>query len=224
MYYICQMDKLFNFILGLFTNKERGLLSKIAYFSILLCLLLIVDNILGFSYYLDKSNKIETLYKTSSMLQDSNIDVRTRQKIKALHEEILNRENLYSLSLLFINNSFISKAKNIKAAVQSNIRSEFIFVLTSCGFFIFMAVISIILFPFHQPSGFGDSLLQKLGALIVFVVALYLISIAFYQICNQFGAAPIFGNWWFNYTLNTIFQVSIIYLVPKLNKYANPQK
>ena len=84
-------------------NKKLSTKATVVLFTILAILL--VDNIIGFSYHYNTQRKIEEINNINSIINDSLTDKETKSNAIKLRSEIINRKNIISYTLLFIQNT-----------------------------------------------------------------------------------------------------------------------
>ena len=204
-------------------NKKLSTKATVVLFTILAILL--VDNIIGFSYHYNTQTKIEEINNINSIINDSLTDKETKSNAIKLRSEIINRKNIISYTLLFIQNTKwtddeIKNKKEIIVKENKNFNIEkidleivntnnFWFHLTSCGFFY---ILGIFMFPIMIFQDKTSSILQRIATGIFIAIILGLIGLFFYWICSLIPLISDYSLTW-NYAINIIIQVGVLFVI-----------
>ena len=97
------MDIINNFFTFL-TDKTRRFSHKATMIMSLLAILILVDNILGISYYYNNQNKIEQIQKISELIKNPSLDEKSKDELKQLRKDILHHKSLKDLTCDLISN------------------------------------------------------------------------------------------------------------------------
>ncbi len=204
-------------------NKKLSTKATVVLFTILAILL--VDNIIGFSYHYNTQRKIEEINNINSIINDSLTDKETKSNAIKLRSEIINRKNIISYTLLFIQNTKwtddeIKNKKEIIVKENKNFNIEkidleivntnnFWFHLTSGGFFY---ILGIFMFPIMIFQDKTSSILQRIATGIFIAIILGLIGLFFYWICSLIPLISDYSLTW-NYAINIIIQVGVLFVI-----------
>src|SRR5688572_25998006 len=78
------------------TDKKRKLHSKAVLIISTLAIIVLVDNILGFSYFYHNQRKIEQIKSLCEILKDTTVSEPVKEKLTLMQYNTLNRENFIS--------------------------------------------------------------------------------------------------------------------------------
>jgi len=81
---------LFNFV----TDNTRRSLQKIMLVTFTLIVLLLLDNLFGFSYYYNLGHKVTIASQIHGILKDKDLDVQTRNQLLAINRQVLGHASL----------------------------------------------------------------------------------------------------------------------------------
>ncbi len=207
-------------ILNLFIDAERRFSTKAAIFIAILIGGMLANNIFGFTYYYNISNKLEKISAINLILKDSTITANNKLELTRIREEVLERVTIPEAIADRVSNAYAQlKKTNLnahedKAASTQSIaivspRSSTWFLLSTSGLYIILVIVLL-------PVGLIAVMQTKEalnGILGLFVVAFVMYGIgAFnYYVLNLL---PQFGNSWaWNYALNAVIQISLLALL-----------
>jgi len=203
------------------TDTNKHFSTRAAIFFALFIGLLLADNLFGFTYYYNISNKIEKAASINKLIGDSSISLNNKMLLISMRNEVLSRETVIETverKASFMYNKLKANASNDKENSLPNqqperrnmpARSGFWFVISSSGIYIIFTLITIpfILVSSVRTSDYFNFLLGSIAALGAF----YGMAAFNYYV---FGLIPLIGgNWVWNYLINFILQVTILGLI-----------
>ncbi len=201
-------------------DKTISFIPKMWVAIFTIAILVLIDNATGFTYYRHVSNKLTEIEKLHK-LQASTSDTVLRQQFLVLEQQLLSEEPWH---FRLFNGLFQSINSNKTTANINKYRSSkdlSLMVITSCWLYALLIIASffaILKFPIKGQT------IKTIGAGILFI--LFIALIGFFQYC-AFNLIPIIlGNPIFNYILNVILSLHIMYLMFKINNLSgkNPFK
>ena len=210
-------DKLTDFVF----DERKKISSKAAIIILALLGILLIDNIVGFSYSYLLDNKIEEVQKLNDIITNKSSDNFTINQAIKLRVEILNRKNVIEKINNYLvnvsNNESFTKTKIEKAQelnIDKNAPNQFWFHFTSGGIYYFLAIIMFPLMLFVEKS---STLIQRITMSILLIAMFSGIGLFFFWLCSLI---PIIlqDTWILNYAINIIIQGLFIYLISKFNK------
>ena len=215
-----------------FLSEAVSTLRKASVFSILALMLLVVNNIIGFTYYREAEKKVAIIYDITKILEYKEIDSITRFQLEDFRSSILSRQSLvsnrYSSRIPKYNqhivntspNPIISTSDPILITENPNPISEKspttpintlniidIKLLISSSLFFFVLFVWMFIDVVRDKGNTFKSRYYKIEYMIV--TALYLLlqfgAIAFfsYLLFWALFQTPLLGLWWLTYI--TIF-------------------
>ena len=210
-------DKLTDFVF----DERKKISSKAAIIILSILGLLLIDNLIGFSYSYLLNNKIEEVQKLNSIISDKSSDNLTIKHAIRLRNETLLRKNVleeindYLLELSFNKNLSESKKTNFSKEESYDLSpNNFWFHVTSSGIYYFFGILMLPLMLFLDNS---SSILQRITMSILLSAMFIGMGLFFFWICSLIPM--ILNNSWFlNYLINFVIQGTIIFLMFKFNK------
>lgn len=157
-------DKLIDFVF----DERKKISSKAAIIILSLLGILLVDNLVGFSYNYKISNKIEQVQKLNLIISDTKADDATKGSMLKLRDEVVNRKNIMEIFSEYIssfssNKTIINKSGNNNVKVNVESRNS-AFHLTSSILFYFLAIIMIpMMFFLDRTSSFSQRIAMGLS-------------------------------------------------------------
>lgn len=187
-------------------DEKRRLSSKAAVSVLIVVGILVVDNILGFSYYHSNNNKIDQLQKLNSILQDTKVDSTTKVFATNLRSEVIGRNNIFTRAFNFLwgkSSTSLNEDARTKEVADKN---EFWFNLSAGGVYFLLAFITI---PVFLITGEKAAFIRRLATGITSAVSLFLLGLFMIwigQLIPQISS----NTWIWNYIINFFIQVFII--------------
>ena len=210
-------DKLTDFVF----DERKKISSKAAIIILSILGLVLVDNLIGFSYSYLLNNKIEEVQKLNSIISDKSSDKLTIKYAVKLRNETLLRKNVlekindYLSDLSFNKNIEEPKKSNLpKKDVYNIAPNNFWFHFTSGGIYYFFSILMLPLMLFLDKS---SSILQRITMSILLFAMFSGIGFFFFWICSLIPMI-LSNSWLLNYILNLVIQSTIIFLMFKFNK------
>lgn len=209
-------------LINLVTDRARPLSSRATYTIVIVLLVLIADNLIGFSYYYNNDKKLDELKSISVLLKDTTLPADTRTYLLNMESEIVSRQNIKDYFVSFLKNISWTSSKNKQSANTNNakpIRDNFWQTITSGGLFILTVLIFI---PIIFITDKRTPLLQKIFT--IFVIAIIMFAAAWFY-SWLFSFIPMIGKTWtWNYILNIVLQVLLILMFLYIDKYSKQQQ
>ncbi|PBI88383.1 hypothetical protein BSF41_25110 [Flavobacterium sp. ACN2] len=205
-------DKLIDFVF----DERKKISSKAAIITLSLLGILLVDNLVGFSYNYKISNKIEQIQKLNLIISDTKADDATKGSMLKLRDEVVNRKNIIEIFSEYIssfssNKTIINKSRNDNVKVNVIESRNSAFHLTSSILFYFLAIIMIpMMFFLDRTSSFSQRIAMGLILSLMFAG----IGIFLFWLCSLIPKIWD-GSWIINYIINILIQGSFIYLLFK---------
>ena len=198
-------EHIFDFI----TDKSKRISARATIFIISILLLLLADNIVGFSYYYNKERQLEQLKTVTVLLKDNTLDIRTRYKLKLLQQEFLSRKDFIDHIVSFGDNISIASQKSNDVTINESLkkRSFYWFLFSTSGIYI---LVTIILLPILLLFDRNTPFLQLLLMLIMFAIVMFFTSWFNYWLFDKIIPYEIFGSWVWNYIINFLLQMVLI--------------
>ena len=196
-------------------TKKKAISSKAALVVLALLAVLLVDNVLGFSYSYSLTNKVNHIQKLNAIISDSTSDKSTINYAMSLRKDVFVRKNILENVQAFVINSFkenseLGETHNSKInQINPNV---FLFHVTSSGSFYLVAIFMfpVMLFVDRTSSSFSQKLVMSLFLFIMFAG----IGIFFYWICSLIPMI-LTNSWILNYICNLLIQGLFIYIIFK---------
>ncbi|MCU7547784.1 hypothetical protein OCK74_01600 [Chitinophagaceae bacterium LB-8] len=197
------------------TDENRRLSTKAAFVILALFMIVLVDNILGFSFHYRTDKKLEELQKVAGIINDTSADRTTKAYAAALRSEIMDRQNIIDYSLSFLRNIkwASSKSDHTSKTIAADktkdvpIKNDILFKFTVSGLYIIAGLIFIpIVLILDKKSPLHVRIASGLAAGFIIVM--------FSSLFNWlFGFIPILSKttWAWNYGLNFVVQAIILF-------------
>jgi uncharacterized membrane-anchored protein len=167
-----------------------------------LIVLLLVDNIMGVSFYYNSEKKVMHLRQISTLMADSSLDSYTREHLRIMKNDVIKRVNIRDYifgSITRFYNSAPTKSNN--SSVTTNERNIFWHTLSSGGIFIlvFLVLVPTIVL-FNKEMAINDKIITMFTLFLVLGFGAW-----FYSWLLSF--IPRLGDTWIaNYLLNIVLQ------------------
>lgn len=226
---------LFNSIFYVFTDKSRNLPTKLTLGFSLLILVVVIDNILGFSYYYNNSQRISQTKELTQLLQDTTLAEKEKKHLSRLRSEIIEHKTWKDHTTIFFTSVYPPSNKKPPAVENTNVIEEppiidkasavkpvttkptidrsytWHFISSSWVILVFMAFIPFIAF-------FDKTVSLSVGLTIIIIFEPILLGLA-WLMAKGFSYIPVlFGDPIFNYVLNALLCTAILSLFGLLGK------
>ena len=193
----------FENILDFVTDKSKRLSSRATIVIISILMILLADNIIGFSYYYNKERQIEQLINVTELLKDPSIDSELRSELLILQKQSFKRENVIDKSLSFINS--ISNTETVNGKDNNiNPRNNYLYLASTSGLYILIALFVV---PVLLLTTRNIPFLQLIAMLLVFLVIMFFTSWFNYWLFEKIIPSEVFGSWTWNYIINFMLQI-----------------
>ncbi|OWP32585.1 hypothetical protein CBG53_03795 [Porphyromonas gingivalis] len=213
------MDFLNN-ILSFITDSNKRLSVKTVVVILTLLSVFLVDNVTGFSFYHSNQRKLDQLESIQNLLKDTTLTTDVRHKLSLMQSRVFERENVFEYLLSFFKNKYFRSSGNEQAIIEGegdNARNDFLFLLSTSGFYMLFAFLLIIIIFF---TGKDTSFWVSLFSVILLSIIMFLIIFSMYWLLGKIIPDELFGSWTWNYIVNLFVQiVSLIgiYFLTKTN-------
>ena len=213
------MDFLNN-ILSFITDSNKRLSVKTVVVILTLLSVFLVDNVTGFSFYHSNQRKLDQLESIENLLKDTTLTTDVRHKLSLMQSKVFERENVFEYLLSFFKNKYFRSSDNEQAIIEGegdNARNDFLFLLSTSGFYMLFAFLLIIIIFF---TGKDTSFWVSIFSVILLSIIMFLIILFMYWLLGKIIPDKLFGSWTWNYIVNLFVQiVSLIgiYFLTKTN-------
>lgn len=201
------------------TDDRRRVSSRAGFVIIIVIGVLVIDNLMGFSFHYQKEKNIQELEKLSSIIKDSSIDSTSKAYAISLRNEIFYRKNLLDYTL----SAFRKSSKSDKSPqiipptanpnkIDSPIKNVFWTYASSAGLYFIFCFITL---PLILITDRKNKLIVRIGTALSIIVSLGIMG---FFLTWLFSLIPMISNktWLWNYILNAVLQLSIVALLIKL--------
>ena len=203
-------------------DEHRRLSSKAAVVVFAFLTILLIDNVLGFSYYFSIDKKVEQIQKLNSIIKDSTTDNTTKTFAINLRSEILKRENIINQSFSFFRNIKLPSSKKDQInptndpakTIDVSIRNNFWFHITAGGIYYLIAILALPIMIFRDKK---TSLPQRIATGILAAALFFGFGWLFYWLFNFIPQVST-TTWIWNYIINLVLQFSLIGLLVMTNQ------
>lgn len=203
------MTDVFNNLIGLITDRNKSLRSKIGGLFFILILFVSVDYCTSLTYDLHTNKKLEQIEKVFKLKKETSKDSFYTKEIGKLENEILNDKH-YSESFLQFLNISGNHIKNTETYndINNSLRSFFWMLISIGGLLIFGLPFSIFI-SFKNDKKLGQSKI-KIFKNIIEIIGTTIIYICIW-ICISYLIPIINSDYiWFNYIINFVLQIIAI--------------
>lgn len=199
----------FSPIIHFLTDSSKGLSSKALLAISIVFILLVTDNVFGFSYHRNIEKKIYQIKEINSILKDSSYSLTVKSKITELQEEILSRKNIMEQTKTFLSKFPWLKIK--KSTVSPNLKNPTLHFISSSWFFI-LIILALPVYAIMEKKTSWDRILITT---IITIITIFIFAILWSNILSLIP--NIFGLAWINYILNALIQGFILIYFSKVN-------
>lgn len=202
------MDNSIKTLFSFLISKDEKIGTKLLFSFFILILILLLNNVFGFSFFYNSEKKIDQLTKINTVLQDSTLEPDFKNKVLQLREDIVNRKNVFEyFSTLKIRKS---TSKSTIEYLDSN-KHLILNFISSSWYFIFI----IIAFVFKSFKERDFDFIQLIISLF-FGLILFGAGLASSYLTNLI---PIIYSKaiWINYIVNVFLVLIIFYPLIKLD-------
>lgn len=212
---------LFDRITDFVFDERKKISSKAAIIVLSLLGLLLIDNLIGFSYSYLLNNKVEQVQKLNSIISDKSSDKLTIKHAIKLRNETLLRKNIfekmndYFVDISFVNNSKPEKPNLKEGKINNFTPNKFWFHITSSGLYYFFGILMIPLMLILDKS---SSLAQRITMSILLSAMFGGIGVFFFWVCSLIPMI-LENSWGLNYLVNLFIQGFMIFMMFKFNKF-----
>mgnify|MGYP000028783320 CR=1 FL=1 len=228
------MKEILKGIVNYFVDRTKPLTPKITWSVCILLVLILSDNIIGFSFYYMNNQKLEHIKKIEEIKQLCKLDTLLYRHINKLEQDVLNRKNIFQQfgelfdkaelskktelnteQTLELNKGNESKSSILKIFPEQPNRSQIWHTITSSFILIvilILLIITLLITPFIKTE-------DKTALLIGCLFGSLLIAGIIWLTQWAFGLIPvIFHRAYINYSIQIVFQIFIIWGIWKISK------
>jgi len=205
-------------ILGFITDSNKRLSSRATVFLLSLMLLVLGDNITGFSSYYNKSRQLEQLSLITELLKEPNISLETRNRLIELEENTLKRKNILDHFFSFVKSISWKSAENSinEISDSEDKKNNLWFLFSSSGIYILVALVLIPVMIFTDKE---TPFLTLIATIFLFLIIMFFASWFNFWLFDKIIPNRIFGSWKWNYAFNFIIQILLIIAYLKIETY-----
>lgn len=218
------IESIINFIF----DKKRKISAKATFIILSITCLLILDNVLGFTYYYSHNRQLNQLESIYAIKKDTNLSVSSREKLDEMEVALWNRKNIFEKAIIFI--KYRKENKPIKSNQESlyikeSGKNNFWFLVSTSGLYM---LVTIIMFPVLLFMDKKSSFFKSLATFIIFALVMVFTSWFNYWLFNKIIPDKLWGNWTWNYIINAFIQVGLIiglyWATKNINKVTDDNK
>ncbi len=196
-------------ITNIFIQKNINLSRKISFAIIILILLFLINDYMGFTYYKNIESKASSIEKLNVIINDSTTDSISKVYLIKMRKDVLYRKTFletaseYLRGLEFYSNN--NPNRQIEQIEQKDsYKNSFWFLISTTSIFVSIIVAIFAAFLFDKSDSLA--LFQRIGILIGLSVAFLVYGLLIFIICS---AIPLIdeSNYVYNYIINFIIQI-----------------
>ncbi len=194
-------------ILGFLTDRTQRIPTRATIFVLSVFIIILADNIIGFSHYYNKTRQLDQLEKVTTLLKDSTLNPTVRKDLTVLQQESLNRKTFIDYCNDFLNKIVDSNPK--KSVIRNGVqRNEYWFIVSTSGIYI---IITVLLVPVLLLTARTIPFLQLITMLLIFVTVMFFTSWFNYWLFDKIIPDELFGSWTWNYVINILLQILLFF-------------
>jgi hypothetical protein len=198
------MGDFFTSFIQLVFSKEIKVLSKTLTFIAIIISLLLIDNVLGFTYYHNIKNKVEQLKNIQEILKDSTLDSDSKTFLIETKEHLIHRKNFF--------NNILSNSSSILASQQNKL---YHLIASTWYWLILLFIMPFIMWKDKNLKNLSFPLKISYTIFTELIIAL----LCFGWSSLTYAIPDIFGLRVFNYTLLALLQLLFaIYSLKEIKK------
>ena len=209
------IDHIFNFI----TDNTKRLSSRATVIILTLFCILLIDNIVGVSFYYNKQRQLDQLKSISLLLKDTTLTAYTRAKLISIERQTLDRKTIIGQSLSFLQNISWTSQTHPNKIINNNanpIRNDIWFLISSSGLYILVAILFLpIMLILDKKTPF----LRLIATLLTFTVIILFTAWFNFWLFDKIIPDNLFGSWTWNYIANFILQIGLVFAYLAVSKY-----
>ncbi|GEO06609.1 hypothetical protein AAE02nite_42730 [Adhaeribacter aerolatus] len=218
------MVDLIKSFIDFFVNKENKTSAKYIWGFIIFVLLLIANDITGFTNYYSTHKGLEVAKEATELLKADSLSSKTRLELESVRDKAITRKSIIDKSTDWLkavnwNQVKIKIVQNQdnpeknQTIVRELPRSAIWHVVTSTVLFILFGILVAFVSLFSPDIG---GLVKRV--IVFFIVSVITAGLAWW-LSFMFGLIPkIAGNWLWNYILNILLQLLFVYTAIKSSK------
>lgn len=200
---------LFDNFTSFVTDRSQRISARATVITLALVLVLLVDNITGFSFYYNKERQLDQLKSISLLLKDSAISADTKTKLVALEQQTLERKTIVDYSLSFLKKISWTSSKQSQNTINNNpkiIRNEFLFFISSSGLYVLVIMLTV---PIILLTDKKTPFFKLIATLLISIIIMGFTAWFNYWLFDKLIPARLFGSWTWNYVANFLLQIGL---------------
>jgi uncharacterized membrane-anchored protein len=212
-------DNVLNFI----TDRTNRMSARATVIIVALVCILLVDNILGFSFYYNKQRQLEQLKSITQLLKDTSITADTRSNLIELEHQTFARRTIVDHFSSFLKKISWTSSRQSQNTINNNAnptRNDFWFLFSASGFYI---IITILVVPVLLFTDKKTPFLKLIATLLIFIFVMLFTSWFNYWLFDKLIPDRLFGSWTWNYVANFLLQIGLGLGLYFANKYRVPK-
>lgn len=208
-------------IFEFFFDKRHHVQTRAGAMVLLVVIVLLLDNIMGFTYHYDMDRRISHAAEITAKLKDKTIPHPTRAYLEQMRNNALKRRNILDQGrsfweqMSFTSQIKSSSAKNIK---RSPIRNVFLHLVSSAGIYLLLLLIAAPIIVAALLHRFSLTIITRGG----FIIMVLLCAIYFHYQITTLLPDSLFGSWTWNYIANIVIQLFLfvlyIYIINRIEQ------
>lgn len=200
---------LFDNFTSFVTDRSQRLSARATVIILVLAVVLLVDNISGFSFYYNKQRQLDQLKSISQLLKDTTMSRDTKTKLAALERQTLDRKNIIDYSLSFLKKISWTSSRQSQNTINNNgnsIRNEFWFFISSSGLYVLVIVLTV---PIILLTDKKTPFFKLIATLLISIVIIGFTAWFNYWLFDKIIPDRLFGSWTWNYIANFLLQIGL---------------
>lgn len=197
-------------ILNFIFDKKRRISAKAAIIILSITSLLLIDNLLGFTYFYSHNRQLDQLESIYTIRKDSTLSEISKQKLLELENELWNRKNIFEKAAIVFSSKtgYIQKVETPKTTeIKGYGRNDFWFLVSTSGVYMLVTIIMIPVLLFMDKK---SSFLKSLATFIIFALVMGFTSWFNYWLFGKIIPDNLWGSWTWNYVINAFIQVGLM--------------
>jgi len=195
-------------IIHFLTDGSKRLSTKAMLVISFILLILLLDNIFGFSFYYNNDKKINQIKELNFILRDSSVTGILREKVDKLRNDLIFHKSIKDQIYDFLNSSSAKSHTNDNSKNKNGSTKIDWWSFLSVNSFLIIAMIAI---PFSAFSDKSDPLWKNLLILFFAEIIGFALCILMYKLASLIPV--ILQHVWINYLLNVLLNIGFVLLI-----------
>jgi hypothetical protein len=202
-------------IIDYILDGGKRLSYKLAIIITILALVILLDNIFGFSFHYNNDRKIDEIEHLNAIIEDASVDSVTKAYCIQMRKDIIQQKSVITQLLLSLRNNNPTSSKSaqnsnttkISPTTDSAIKNNFLYTISASGFYFLSAVLIVPLLLFLDKGKLP--FIQRLALGILTALSISIMGTFVYWIDTHIPQISK-STWTWNYIVNAIIQIVII--------------